>query len=306
MEYKDIYEATANLTKKEDAYEGAGGVKEVAAALGRQAATLQLTSQPVPAGLTPEDTALAVWEMAPTEIRRLAGLCEKLKDDETTTGPIRITVAPPKGLARGFTKAATDARVSLRQSGAATAGGRAHPETEKAAVAQTVARLFDVTRAMVETSTMDDCARALSRLQKACGTATAEYEVVRVKQRFESPTAAGWADIFVNVRSRSTGYIAELQFVHEKLVTCRKGRRLPSFCSGIVWSLCSYSVSYFVAMRSLRHTLRLVVRNKGHAGVGGAIVHSCANCSTVAFSGMKAHDSYAQFRGAAELLESCI
>ena len=225
MEYKDIYEATANLTKKEDAYEGAGGVKEVAAALGRQAATVQLTSQPVPAGLTPEDTALAVWEMAPSEIRRLAGLLEELKDDhQDTTEPIRITVAAPKGLARGFTKAVTDARVSLRQSGAAAAGSRANLEAEKAAVAQTVARLFDVTRAMVETSTMDDCARALSRLQDACGTATAEYEIVRVKQRFENPTAAGWADIFVNVRSRSTGYIAELQFVHEKLVTCRKGR----------------------------------------------------------------------------------
>ena len=103
---------------------------------------------------------------------------------------------------------------------------------------------------------MEDMALALIGLRDICGRPGAAWEVVRVKQRFESPTAAGWADIFVNVRSRSTGYIAELQFVHEKLVTCRKGRRLPSFCSGIVWSLCSYSVSYFVAMRSLRHTLR--------------------------------------------------
>ena len=67
-------------------------------------------------------------------------------------------------------------------------------------------------------------ARALSRLQDACAAPTSEHEVVRVKQRFENPTPAGWADIFVNVRSKKTGYTAELQFVHEKLVTCRKGR----------------------------------------------------------------------------------
>jgi len=162
---------------KEDGYACAGGVREVAAALARQAATTQLTSQPVPAGLAPADVALTVWEMAPVEIKRLAGLCELLEDpvenknewfsflhnthkkgehgeqeDSVKTPPIRIKVAPPKGMARGFTKATTDARVSVRQG--VPAGARASPETEQAAVAHNVARLFDVARAMVECATM--------------------------------------------------------------------------------------------------------------------------------------------------------
>jgi len=209
--------STAELTKKEDLYEGPRGVKEVAAALTEQARRTQLTPQlPGPLGPTAEDVALAVWAQAPEEIKRLAALCDELKQ---AAPEVTLSVASPKGLARGYTKACTDARVALRQRGAAPAGGRGDAAAEDAAVAHTVARLYDISRAMIECPTMESMALALGALQARA--AAAGYEVVRVKQRFEQPTAAGWSDIFVNVRSLSSGYTAELQFAHEKLCTCR-------------------------------------------------------------------------------------
>jgi hypothetical protein len=190
--------------------------------------------------MTAVDVALAVWSRAPAEIKFLAALCDDLK---RASPEVSISVAPPKGMARGFTKACTDARVTLLQSGRCAHGGRAPAEEEDRVLGAQVAQLYDVARAMVECPTMEDMSEALIGLRNVCSAQNSNWEVVRVKQRFENPTAAGWSDIFVNVRNVRTKFTCELQFAHEKLLVARKG--------------------------------------------------------------MKAHDTYAQFRGAAELLESC-
>jgi len=126
--------------------------------------------------------------------------------------------------ARGFSKAVTDAREALRNSGRVSAGGRAAAGVENQAVATAVAQVFDVVRAMIEVDTMEEMAHVLEALQHACGPSE-EYEVVRVKQRFEDPTPAGWSDVFLNVRSTTTGFTAEIQIAHSKLTTCRKGMK---------------------------------------------------------------------------------
>ena len=88
---------------------------------------------------------------------------------------------------------------------------------------------------------MEDMALALIGLRDICGRPGAAWEVVRVKQRFENPTPAGWADIFVNVRHVGTGYTAELQFAHEKLLVARKGREVVGFLGLCLFCVCFVS-----------------------------------------------------------------
>jgi len=125
-------------------------------------------------------------------------------------GPLEAT-----GLC-SFSQACTDARLELvntlniRGRQAATP---AEKTAEAASVTKMASKLFDCARAMFICKTMEDMEAVLQGLLTECSVAKRDrlYDVVRVKQRFEKPTPPGWADIFINLRSRETGYTVELQ-----------------------------------------------------------------------------------------------
>uniref|UniRef100_A0A7S3JYH1 Uncharacterized protein n=1 Tax=Aureoumbra lagunensis TaxID=44058 RepID=A0A7S3JYH1_9STRA len=52
-----------------------------------------------------------------------------------------------------------------------------------------------------------------------------EWELVRIKNRFLSPTDGGWADCMINIVKKSdpTRHVAEIQLVHEMLYNARSG-----------------------------------------------------------------------------------
>jgi hypothetical protein len=62
-----------------------------------------------------------------------------------------------------------------------------------------------------------------------------EIQVVRMKDRFKSPTKSGWADIFINFvfADDPNRHVHELQIQHRKLTEIRKGWGEDSHYAGL-------------------------------------------------------------------------
>ena len=48
-------------------------------------------------------------------------------------------------------------------------------------------------------------------------------EIVRVKDRFTTPSAGGWRDVMINYRLKGDSHVCEVQICHNSLVVARKG-----------------------------------------------------------------------------------
>jgi hypothetical protein len=75
-------------------------------------------------------------------------------------------------------------------------------------------RLTDLARSSIEYTSLADVYRGLDQLRS-------RFEIVRVKDRFQAPTAEGYRDILVNLRM-SNGHVVEVQ-LHLKQVLDVKG-----------------------------------------------------------------------------------
>ena len=81
-------------------------------------------------------------------------------------------------------------------------------------------RICDIVRDMLTAETADVLARVV-RAFLDCE----DIEVVRVKDRFRFPSGGGWRDVMINyiVKADKAKHVCEVQLVHAKLLTARKG-----------------------------------------------------------------------------------
>jgi hypothetical protein len=79
--------------------------------------------------------------------------------------------------------------------------------------------VYDIVRCMVVYDTMNGMASGIRALQ-----ASKDAKILRVKNRFSSPTAGGWMDVMVNIEvvGDRSQHVCEAQFVHKSLYAVRK------------------------------------------------------------------------------------
>ena len=75
-------------------------------------------------------------------------------------------------------------------------------------------------------SEIHEVVRALITLEILDGTC-------RVKNRFVQPSDGGWRDLMINFCLPSSKHVCELQIVHNRMLTARKGVSLES--CGVDW-----------------------------------------------------------------------
>jgi hypothetical protein len=78
-----------------------------------------------------------------------------------------------------------------------------------------VSKLTDLARSSLEYRSLDDVYRGLDQLR-------ARFEIVRVKDRFETPTPEGYRDILVNLRT-SNGHVVEVQLHMQQVLEVKGG-----------------------------------------------------------------------------------
>ena len=86
-------------------------------------------------------------------------------------------------------------------------------------------RVLDAARAMVVSTDTTAIVGVLSYLKEQYNDGYGSIELVRVKNRFLSPSLGGWRDVMVNFSFNGdpSKHICELQIVHKNMLTARKG-----------------------------------------------------------------------------------
>ena len=86
-------------------------------------------------------------------------------------------------------------------------------------------RVLDAARAMVVSTDTTAIVDVLSYLEDQNDYAVGSIDIVRVKNRFLSPSLGGWRDVMVNFSFEGdpSKHICELQIVHKNMLTARKG-----------------------------------------------------------------------------------
>ena len=79
-------------------------------------------------------------------------------------------------------------------------------------------RVCDIVRDMFVAESMEAVAEVVRLLREASA-----IEIVRVKDRFTTPSAGGWRDLMINYTLAGDAHCCEVQICHNSLLVARKG-----------------------------------------------------------------------------------
>jgi hypothetical protein len=89
---------------------------------------------------------------------------------------------------------------------------------EKATLDGSVPKIRDISRSTIQYKNMSDMLKGLEYVDSS-----PKVKIIRIKDRWSSPSNGGWADIMINVVfPENEGHVCEIQFTHKQMSTVRK------------------------------------------------------------------------------------
>merc|ERR1712185_890996 len=79
-------------------------------------------------------------------------------------------------------------------------------------------RVCDIVRDMFLAQSMADIAAMVRQMRES-----GAIDIMRVKDRFTTPSAGGWRDVMINYKLKGDTHVCEVQICHNSMLVARKG-----------------------------------------------------------------------------------